>query len=492
MSAETVSPSLLLIRPLCEGDDPEFAEPLGIERLAGYLRAHGVGDVQVVDRRLPMAERRAGTVRLDAPGFFDELLDSYPAGVEPKVVGISLMTSADVPDARRIFERLHAHWPDALFVAGGGYITSALEEASRMLPSYVGMLAGEGEATLLALACGEPACGARGSSGARGSTGMAAASDLESAPSRLMVAGGLPSPDEWAFAYRPHLERYAALGCAVNIQSARGCPGSCTFCATPSLPHHLRRWQPRDMRLVVDEVEHEAERLTAAGLPPVFNFVDDDFGPLERLELLASELDARRLRVAYACEMRLAALAGQQQLASRLKHLHKSGLTRVFFGVESLNRETLARWRKPVDVGVLPEVIGAFRDAGIAVQAGYILWHGCQTVKGACEEVERLRELGLYTHRSALSRLIVFPGCELAGEGTTQGFQPMAPEAEEFYQRFSDAASDLTEQWTKAAIDEPYAAAVAFLTGDDANLAEIKRTLSSVNARSYELFSSMG
>ena len=37
--------SVLLIRPLCEGDEPEFAEPLGIERLAGYLRAHGVPDV---------------------------------------------------------------------------------------------------------------------------------------------------------------------------------------------------------------------------------------------------------------------------------------------------------------------------------------------------------------------------------------------------------------------------------------------------------------
>ena len=491
MSAETASPALLLIRPLCEGDDPEFAEPLGIERLAGYLRAHGVSDVQVSDHRLPMAERRAGIACVDALGFFDELLASYPAGSEPKVVGISLMTAADVPDTRRIIERLHAVWPDALFVAGGNYVTGAPDEASRMLPSYVSMLAGEGEAALLALACGEPAHGVQVFSGAGGSSGVVAASDAGRPPSNVMVVGGLPSPDGWAPAYRPHLERYAALGCAVNIQSSRGCPGSCTFCATPSLPHHLRRWQPRNMCLVVDEVEHEAERLTAAGFPPVFNFVDDDFGPLERLELLASELYARRLRVAYACEMRLAALAGQQQLTSRLKRLHESGLTRVFFGVESLNRETLARWRKPVDVAALPEVIGAFQDAGIAVQAGYILWHGDQTVEGARAEVERLRELELYTHRAALSRLIVFPGCALAGDGSARGFQPMGPDAEAFYRRFSDAASDLTEQWTKAAIAEPYAAAVAFLTGDDANLEELKRMLAEVNNRSYELFNEM-
>ena len=33
--------SVVLIRPLCAEGEPEFAEPLGIERIAGYLRAHG-------------------------------------------------------------------------------------------------------------------------------------------------------------------------------------------------------------------------------------------------------------------------------------------------------------------------------------------------------------------------------------------------------------------------------------------------------------------
>ena len=463
--------SFLLIRPLCEGDEPEFAEPLGIERLAGYLRAHGVHDVRIADRRLSVAERRAGVARDDAPGFFDGLRLLYPGDAFPQVIGLSLMTAADVADARRIVSRLHAWWPEARFVAGGIYVTGAFGDAARAFPPYVHLIAGEGETALLALAQG----------------GGCSPSDTCDA-----ACNATDSPDDWACAYRPDLERYAALGCAVNIQASRGCPGVCAFCATPSLPPALRRWQPRDVRLVADEVQEAAERLQAAGLPPVFNFVDDDFGPLERLEALAAEFAARSLRIAFACEMRLASLAGQPNLEERLANLHAAGLTRLFIGVESVNRQTLARWRKPVDLEALPHVLAACRAAGLTVQAGYILWHAGQTIEGALAEARQLRDLGLYTHRAALSRLIVFPGCALAVEkASEQGFQSLAPEAEEFYRRFAAAAADITRIWTKAAIAEPYAAAVEFLTGDDAPIAAIRHALLDANARSFDLMTSL-
>ena len=178
------------------------------------------------------------------------------------------------------------------------------------------------------------------------------------------------------------------------------------------------------LSLVVDEMEAEAARLTRAGLPAVFNFVDDDFGPLERVEELAYELRRRQLRVAFALEMRLASLIGQPDLATRLARLHEAGLTRIFVGVESLNPDTLRRWHKAYDVTRLPEVLAACAEAGITLQAGYILWHADQTVTGACAEVEALARMGLYSHRAALSRLIVFPGCALAETNAdSMGFQ---------------------------------------------------------------------
>ena len=147
---------VLLIRPLCEGDEPEFAEPLGIERLAGYLRAHGVPEVGVFDRRLYQRERRAG---LGVGSFWDDVRDWAASGA-PDVVGISLMTESDVPDALRVLSRAHAWWPQARLAAGGLFVTTAAAGAARRLPAGVTLLAGEGEATLLALGAGIPShCG---------------------------------------------------------------------------------------------------------------------------------------------------------------------------------------------------------------------------------------------------------------------------------------------------------------------------------------------
>lgn len=464
--------SVLLIRPLCDDREIEFAEPLGIERLAGYLLAHGVEGVEVRDRRLYQASRRVGDAGVSAPGFYDDLRSAYPSGEPgPAVVGVSLMTAADMPDAGRILCRLKEWWPDAVLVAGGVYATTAPEKVRHGLPRGVAVLSGEGEAPLLAIV-------------------------RRVAGEREVATPGFVEPDEWAVPYRPDLERYASMRCAVNLQSSRGCAGACAFCATPSMPDGLNRWRPRSIGLVAGEIQEVAARLEQSGLPPVFNFVDDDFGPLERVEELAGELARRDLHVAFALEMRARSLIGLPMLESRLSALRESGLTRVFVGVESLDPATLSRWNKPYDLEGLPRVVRALRGADIAFQPGYILWHADQTPAGAREEVEGLDRLGIYSHRAALSRLIVFEGCALAeGEGgrpaATGGFQPMCAEAEGFYRRFHEASGDLTRAWTEAAVAEPYAAAEAALTGETGRLSQLRRTLDQTNRRSLELFETL-
>lgn len=452
-------PHVLFIRPLFEGDELEFAEPLGIERLAGYLRERDVAEVTVLDRRLYERERREG---LSASAFWEDVraaCDDAP----PDLVCFSLMTAQDVPDALRLHSRLRAWYPRARFQAGGVYVTTATDEARRRLPRDFSLVRGEGEAPLL-----DALAGIEGEQVGR-------------------AGEQVVHPDEWAMAYRPNVERYAALGCAVNVQTSRGCPGACTFCATPLLPHGLGRWRPRSLSLVVDELEHECRRLEKSSLPPVFNLVDDDFGPLSRLEELASELRKRELAIAFACEMRLAALVGQPNLAHRVRHLREAGLSRLFVGVESLNPQTLKAWRKVYDLGRLEETIAAVREAGIALQAGYILWHRRQTVEGALAEAAELRRLGLYTHQVAVSRLIVFEGCELARQGSGTGFEPMGRDAETFYEQFTQASGELRERWVKAAVAEPYLTSCAVLGRRADDLRKLHEELARINDLSYEL-----
>ena len=457
-------PSVLLIRPLCEGDEPEFAEPLGIERLAGYLRAYGVGDVRVYDRRLYQAEWRSGIADEFTGGLFDDLRKAYPPGRAPALVGLSLMTSADVPDARRIMSRLGRWWPQATFMAGGVYVTGAPEEAARVLPRGVILQRGEGEAQLLALARATGATGAE--------------------------APPFVSPDDWAIPHRPYPERYAALGCAVNVQASRGCPGACTFCATPLLPKQLRRWQPRDLRLVVDEMQQVAERLAAAGLPPIFNFVDDDFGPLFRLEGLADELGRRRLRVAFACEMRLVSLIGQPALAERLARLARWGSRgcSLAWSRSTRRRSSAGKALRRLGPPAGPEAFERLASPCSPDTSCGMPGRRC----GGAGRGRGLRRLGIYSHRAALSRLIVFPGCALAhGSIDATGFQSMDAQAEAFCRRFSAKTGDLTRMWTQAAIAEPHAVAEAFLTGDGTRLATLRDALDEANERSFTLFMEM-
>ena len=452
-------PRVLLIRPLCNEAEPEFAEPLGLERLAGYLRAHGIESVGIADRRLCAAQRQHG---IDAPSFW-QAVRSVCELDPPTHVGLTLMTSADVPDALRVVSRLRAYYPQAAFCAGGTYVTTSFGEARRRLPSYVRLERNEGEERLLAWVRGSEL----------GSVGL--------------------SPNDWAPAYRPYLTRYATLGCAVNLQTSRGCPGTCTFCATPGLPAPYRTWQPRDLRLVAEEIAHETARLGRAGLPPVFNFVDDDFGPLSRVEELARELRQQGLCISFALEMRVASLMGQHGLADRLRALHDAGLTRVFVGIESLNPQTLKAWHKPYDVGRLEETVVSIREAGISLQSGYIMWHRNQTVEGALAEAEELRRLGLYTHQAAVSRLIVFDGCELAKQsGRGAGFEPMSPEAETFYSQFVRASEGLQKRWVAAAVAEPYLASCALLDRSPNELQKLREELARINDCSYELLRTQG
>ncbi|MDR0350620.1 MAG: B12-binding domain-containing radical SAM protein [Coriobacteriales bacterium] len=512
--------AIALIRPLYEGDESEFQEPLGIERLAGFLESHGVVACQF-DRRLYEQERRVGWNGRDAQGagavveaqsagtdaevqsagaatkaqsvgavdttcssFWDDFAAAFPADAPPALVGLSVMTAEDIPDALRVISRLRASYPKTRFVAGGLFVTTNPEAASRRFPSDVRLIVGEGECGLLALCADAPNTRVRADVNGIG---------IDANTSASAEALG---PNGWAQASRPNLERYLNCGCAINIQSSRGCKGRCTFCATPEMPAPYHRWQERSLDLVVDEIEQLVERVEAAGLAPIFNFVDDDFGPLERIEEFNDELARRGLRIAYALQMRVSALLSKpssEQLAKRFAALKQGGLTRVFLGVESLDDETLRAWNKPYRTDGLAPVFAALRDAGISAHVGYILWHGQSSVEGARDEARRLWEMGLYSPKVAESRMVVFPGSRLYRQLLTDDpqtrrarWEPLAPEAERFYQQLSRRLEPLYQVWKEGAVLAPWLAAWAHLDGKRQLADELDEVLEQCASYSYQ------
>lgn len=449
-----VTARVVLIRPKTQGEQEEFREPLGIESIAAFLNLYG-HEAILIDRRLD--EASAGEVCQRVMQLC------------PDIVGFSLMTAEDAPDALRLIQRLSRgcvslDGDPSRLVAGGLFVTTAMDMARALFPKNVTLLAGEGEAAMLALAQNVATGGGANGAG-------------ETAPA---------SPDEWCVAYRPQLEEYLACGATISVRSSRGCTGGCAFCSTPLLPQPFGRYCAKDIRLVVDELETLAARAQAAGYLPVFDFVDDCFGDLQRVAALADELDGRALSVAFSLELRAQSLYDAD--AALLKRLRSSGLCRVFVGLESLDAKAREYFRKPIDEVRFFAGADALKQADIELQAGYILWRPNTTAAGAREEMRLARERGLFSPKLALSRLTLYPGSRLYREAGMSGGAKQAelqPDAYSLYELIKENVSGLYELWVQCAVKLANEVCRAHLTGDMARRDGLRALINDINDAAY-------
>lgn len=416
-----------LLRPKTESDYMEPAEPLGIEALAAALAGAGI-PCRLFDREIDPA---ATVLR--------QILD-----YQPHLIGLSVMTQDNLQDALRMLLRLRAAMPGLACVVGGLYVTLNGERARAQFPADCHFLAGEGEVSLPRLCFS-------------------------------LMGIETPEPDkpfldppQWPWMVRPRLQEYLDMGAPINMRTSRGCPGQCNFCATPSLPPPLGTWHARSVQQVADEME----ALCAHHHPHAFNFVDDDFGPLSRVEALVDELARRGLRCALSLQLRAPALYNRPNLAPLLQKLHKGGLCRVFIGLESFDEETLAWFGKRLDPARAVAAFQAVQNAGIAIHIGYILWHGRSTLQTVRAEATRLREAGFFTTKIVMAKLQLFPGCGLHKLHKNTG---LALPLEHEFDRISALIAPLYDAWLVGALDVPRQHCLAWLEHGGEAAARVKR-----------------
>ena len=417
-----------LIRPEYEGPPQEPCEPLGCALLVAALTRAGFA-ARVFDRQLLSDEEFWGGV----------------AAFAPSMAAFSLMSHENVRDSLRVLWRLRRQNPDLHVAAGGLYVTTCLPAARAQFPSGAHLLTGEGEVPLVRL--------------------CQALSGAEMEPDRVL------EPDEWPFADRTDLGRYVARGAAVSVRSSRGCAGHCSFCATPNLPAPYSRWAARSIANLCDELG----RIKAV---PVFSFVDDDFGPLSRVEALAEELERRSMRIAFSLQLRASSLYARDDLADALPALRRAGLCRVFVGLESLSPGTLARFDKPLDPERALNALKTCDRADIETHVGYILWHPWSTMESVLSEAEALHKAGFFTIKTALSRLVLFPKSRLHAEaiGPNERQVRYAPVNDEgYFERLAAAAQPLFDAWVTGATALPRLKCLAHLNGEARDVAAAGR-----------------
>lgn len=430
-----------LVRAFSGSIYKEPAEPLGIEALAAALRQHDI-ECRLFDRETASLEAVASAV----------------VEYGPSLLAVSVLMEDNAPDALRLLLKVRKSL-DVPCVAGGMFVTTSCEKARAFFPGYCRLIAGEGETALLKII-----------------------SELTGTAYPGMEKQHL-SPDEWPWMYRPNLQDYLDMGAPINMRSSRGCPGRCRFCATPSLPYGLNKWSGRKIPDVADEMQ----RLCGQYQPHAFNFVDDDFGPLSRLEELVDELAKRDLRCALSLQLRADAVCREPNLARIMRKLAKGGLSRVFIGLESFDERALAYFNKKIDTAKALKAFRTMQEAGVVVHIGYILWHPLSTVDSVRHEARMLRDAGFFTTKIIMAKLQMFPGCELQREHS-QGRFTMPVDS--YYETVRNRAAPLYDAWLKGALDVPLRYCLARIEPDGDShqkVLEIEKQLGRLDELSFQI-----
>jgi hypothetical protein len=170
----------------------------------------------------------------------------------------------------------------------------------------------------------------------------------------------LPLPDWSPFPIERFRYAFLSRGTTLPVAGARGCAYGCGYCPWRVTAPFRERAPER----IVEEVRNLVERYDARAIAfrdPLFNL------DAERVRALARGL--RPLGVRWSAEMRADKLDG-----AMLEELHAAGLRSLEIGVESVDREMLAReQRKPPEAAQIEHVVRAAHAAGVRVVANFVL-----------------------------------------------------------------------------------------------------------------------
>jgi len=356
------------------------APPVGLSYVASAAEAAG-HDVHVVD--------------LLVAGDGERALRRALREHRPEVVGISVRNIDSCSKQRPAWQMgdvtrhvaIVRECGSARIVVGGPAVSVLGPAVFASLPVDLAVV-GEGEvafpALLLALARGETVRGIPGVYERDGS------GHVGSAPDRLPGFGrsGMERWVDWP--------AYRRRGGAWAIQTKRGCPMQCAYCAYPGIEGaKLRCRPPRD---VVDEIEHVA----ATSRPRTFEIVDSTFNlPASHAIEICDEIVRRKLRV------RLTAM-GVNPLGvtgGLFRAMRRAGFRSMMISPDAASDTTLAALSKGFTLRDVRRTARLARASGMR-SAWFFILGGPGETRETVDETLRFIETEL-SDRSCLAILMI-------------------------------------------------------------------------------------
>lgn len=349
---------ILLVHPNYHSGGAEIAgnwPPAWAAYLTGALKTAGYTDVRFVD---------AMTNKLSD----DDLRDVLRSETFD-VVGVTAITPS-IYKAEAVLKLVREIQPDAVTLLGGIHATFMYQQVLTEAPWVDVIVRGEGEEILVNLI--RTIDEGRWPAERHSVKGLAFAEDSADGP-RIVATQAAPTvkdldaiePDWGILEWNKYT--YIPLNCRVAIPSmARGCPFTCSFCSQWKF---WRDYRFRDPIKVVDEIELLKRKYDVG-----FFILADEEPTINRKKFIqfCEELIARGLpaKVQWGINTRVTDILRDE---AYLPLYRQAGLIHVSLGTEAAAQLKLDLFNKETKVEDNKKAIRLLREAGIVVEAQFIV-----------------------------------------------------------------------------------------------------------------------
>src|SRR3990172_7282273 len=209
---------------------------------------------------------------------------------------------------------------------------------------------------------------------------------------------------------------YEARGGTWAIQTKRGCPLTCSYCAYPAIEGHACRLRP------AEEVVDEIERVLARARPQTIEFVDSTFN--------VPEEHARRIRRGLKVNLTAMGVNPLWISSTLFALMRQAGFNSMMITAEAASEAMLRQLRKGFTVSHVLRTARLAREAGVP-SAWFFLLGGPGETRETVEETVSFVERHL-TWRGCVSIFMtgirILPGTELARRAAAEGALPGWPD----------------------------------------------------------------
>ena len=205
-------------------------------------------------------------------------------------------------------------------------------------------------------------------------------------------------------------DHYLQFGGMLNIQTKRGCPHRCAYCAYPLLEGREFRFRPACD--VVDEIELLINKYGAAYISITDSVFNDSHG--KYLEI-AEEIVRRELKIPWMAYFRPTYFKRDE-----VELLKRAGLVSVEWGSDASTDTTLEEMQKGFSWDEVLESSRMFNDAGIS-NAHFFIFGGpnetVETVKEGLNNIEKLSRCVVF----AFNGIRIIPGTPIHRRAINEG-----------------------------------------------------------------------